>query len=190
MPSSPNENSSTSSAIDAIGLPFAVFRASEAIPFPLAEVLASEGTKSETGTPAPEFAMLVDRGILDGGRISLLFSRPGLTMTHVWFKSGFPLPRHSHGTDCSYFIISGSLRIGTEELGPGDGFFVGTDVPYSYVPGNGGVEVLEFRTTNVLDFKPRVNNPAWWDKAAARLDMVTPQWPQETAPPSGIKIGT
>ena len=142
------------------------------------------------GSIAPtEFLRLVDAGIREGGRVNLLFSRPGLSLSHVWFKTGYPLPRHSHDVDCAYFIISGSLRIGTEVLGPGDGFFVGTGVPYTYVPEEGGVELLEIRNSNEFDIKLLANNTAWWDKAVERLQQVRPLWPDETAPPSGIKLG-
>ena len=172
---------------DSVGLPFALFRARDAIPYAEAGVM----THAEpAGSTAPaEFSRLVDAGIRDGGRVSLLFSRPGLSLSHVWFKTGYPLPRHSHDVDCAYFIISGSLRIGSEELGPGDGFFVGTDVPYTYVPGEGGVELLEIRNANAFDIKLLANNTAWWDKAAERLRKVRPLWIEETAPPSGIIVG-
>ena len=36
----------------------------------------------------------------------------------------------------------------TTRFVPGDGFFVGRDVPYNYRPGPDGVEVLEFRTAD------------------------------------------
>ena len=97
--------------------------------------------------------------MLDGTTVKLLFSMPGMSLTHAWFKSGFPLPRHSHDTDCLYYIVAGSIRIGTEELGKGDGFFVGADVPYAYTPGADGVEILEFRASNAFDIKLLANNP-------------------------------
>ena len=171
---------------DTIGLPFTLFRARDALPYEEAGVMFAA---PEDASSSADFSQLVEGGVLDGSRVSLLFSRPGLSLTHAWFKTGFPLPRHSHNADCAYFIISGSLRIGTEELGPGDGFFVGSDVPYTYVPGEGGVEVLEIRTANLFDIKLLVNNQAWWDKAVARLREVRPGWDAETAPPSGIRIG-
>jgi hypothetical protein len=171
---------------DTIGLPFTLFRARDALPYEEAGVMTAEPAST---TATAQFSELIEGGMLEGSKVSLLFSRPGLSLTHAWFKTGFPLPRHSHNADCAYFIISGTLRIGTEELGPGDGFFVGSDVPYTYIPGEGGVEVLEIRTADLFDIKLLVNNQAWWDKAAERLREVTPRWPEETAPPSGIKIG-
>jgi hypothetical protein len=170
---------------DSIGLPFTVFRARDAVDY------TEEGPM--TGTPittaeAEGGEALVRGGMLDGSHLKLMFSRPGLSLTYVWFKSGFPLPRHSHSADCLYVIIAGSLRIGTEELGPGDGFFIGTDVPYAYTPGSDGVEVLEIRTANNFDIKLLANNPAWWDKAAERLAENRVKWPEQT-PPSGWKVG-
>ena len=172
---------------DSIGLPFTLFRARDALPYEEAGVMTA--APQDSSRP-DDFARLVEGGVLEGSRVNLLFSRPGLSLTHVWFKSGFPLPRHSHSADCAYFIISGSLRIGTEELGAGDGFFVGDSVPYAYVPGDKGVEVLEIRTSDHFDIRLLVNNPAWWDKAATRLAEVRPEWEHQTAPPSGIVVGT
>ncbi len=132
---------------------------------------------------------LFEGGMMEGGQVKLLYSRPGMSLTYCWFKSGYPLPRHSHNTDCCYFIVSGSLKIGTEELGPGDGFFIGTDVPYTYTPGPDGVEVMEFRTSDKFDFRAMANNKTYWDKQLANLLAAKVKWPEETAAPSGIKVG-
>lgn len=165
--------------------PFGIFRARDAVDY------------SETGpmTPLPMTEREVeggerlrDAGFMDGNSVKLLFSRPGMSLTYTWFKSGFPLPRHSHNADCLYFIVAGSLKIGSEELGPGDGFFVGTDVPYTYVPGDEGVEVLEFRTSNSFDIRVFANSEAWWDKALANVIAARERWPEEVSP-SGMKVG-
>ena len=171
---------------DSIGLPFTIFRARDAIDYAQAEVMDAQAISAEEEAWSIK---MYDAGVLDGSTVKLLFSRPGLSLTYAWFKSGFPLPRHSHNADCTYFIIAGSLRIGTEELGPGDGFFVGTDVPYTYTPGSEGVEVLEIRTTNQFDIKLLAGkNPAYWEKALAGLLRARERWPDET-PPSGLKVG-
>ena len=165
--------------------PFAIFRARDARdyaeggPMHLADMTEHE----QHG-----MAALAANGFTDGGTVKLLYSRPGMSLTYCWFKSGYPLPLHSHSADCLYFIVSGSLRIGTEDLGPGDGFFLGTDVPYAYVPGEEGVEVLEFRTSDKFDFKAMADNPAYWEKAVAKLLLAKVNWPGETAPPSGIRV--
>ena len=170
---------------DTIGLPFTIFRASDAVDY--------DGDGPMTSTPVSDIEAqggrkLVEAGALDGSTVKLLFSRPGLSLTHVWFRSGYPLPRHSHNADCLYVITGGSLRIGSEELGAGDGFFVGKDVPYAYTPGPEGVEVLEIRTDNAFDIKLFANNPAWWSKAVERLSEHRPHWDEES-PPSGWHVG-
>lgn len=166
--------------------PFAIFRARDAVDY---------GTDSPmtppvlTETEIDGSIKMVEAGMLEGSKIKLLFSRPGMSLTWCWFKSGFPLPRHSHSADCLYFIAAGSLKMGTEELGPGDGFFLGSNVPYTYTPGPEGVEVLEFRTSNTFDIKMFANNPAYWTKALANLMTSREHWPEETTPPSGTLVG-
>lgn len=165
--------------------PFEIYRARDAVDY------AEDGPMWVEPMSDVEIAgsqALTDAGFLEGAQVKLLYERPGMSLTHCWFKSGYPLPRHSHSADCLYFITAGSLKIGTEELGPGDGFFLGGDVPYAYVPGEKGVEVLEFRTSNHYDFKMLANNPAYWQTALANLLTARESWPGET-PPSGITIG-
>jgi hypothetical protein len=166
--------------------PFEVFRARDAVDY------AEDGVMYVT--PATEaqqsgMAALQEAGMMEGSAVKLLYARPGMSLTYVWFRSGFPLPLHSHSADCLYFIVAGSLKIGTEELGPGDGFFLGTDVPYTYVPGEKGVEVLEFRTSDHFDFKALAKNPDYWEKAVASLIAEKGKWPAEATPPSGMKVG-
>jgi hypothetical protein len=121
-----------------------------------------------------------------GQQVKMAYSRPGMSLTRVWFKSGYPLPLHSHRGDCVYFIVAGSARIGREELGPGDGFFVGSDVPYTYEIGPDGVEVLEFRSTDDFDIRFAAKGRAVWDKTLARLKARRSAW-QEERPPSEIR---
>ena len=165
--------------------PFAIFRAKEARDYD-ENVMHSGPT---TAVEQEGMAAMMEAGMLEGSRLKLLYKRPGMSLTYVWFKSGFPLPLHSHSADCLYFIVAGSLRIGTEELGPGDGFFLGTDVPYTYVPGEDGVEVLEFRTSDSFDFQSLGKTGAYWEKAVANLLAVRDHWPEEKAPPSGMEVG-
>src|SRR5579872_3189024 len=73
-------------------------------------------------------------GLPEGESVRVLVNLPAFSLTHVWFKKDFPLPLHSHDADCLYYIIAGSLRLGTEDLGPRDCFFVPADVPYAYRP--------------------------------------------------------
>lgn len=120
-----------------------------------------------------------------GQIVQLLYGAPGVSLTKVWFKSGFPLPLHSHGNDCLYYILAGSLRFGTEELGPGDGFFVGSDVPYTYTAGPDGVEVLEFRNSNELNIRFMSRTKTFWEKAGKQIGARREAWKHEP-PPSAV----
>jgi hypothetical protein len=118
----------------------------------------------------------------EGQKVSMAYSRPGRSLTHVWFKSGYPLPLHSHSGDCVYFILAGSIRVGPEWLGPGDGFFIGSDIPYTYDTGPEGAEVLEFRGTDELSIRFRAKGRAAWDKTVARLRERSADWASEPPP--------
>lgn len=172
---------------DSIGLPFTIFRGRDAVDYAEAECMEAQPVSAEEQDWS---IRLFKAGLSEGTQVKLLFSRPGFSLTWVWFKSGFPLPRHSHNADCTYFIVAGSLRIGTEELDAGDGFFVGKDVPYTYTAGPDGVELLEMRTANTFDIRLLAgNNPAWWEKALGTLVAAQDRWAGE-GPPSGLDIAT
>jgi hypothetical protein len=117
-----------------------------------------------------------------GQKVRMAFSRPGMSLTHVWFKSGYPLPLHSHTSDCLYYLLAGSIRVGTETLGPGDGFFVASDVPYTYETGPDGAEVLEFRATDALNIRFMAKQKRAWDKTVARLREKRDDWASEVPP--------
>ena len=121
----------------------------------------------------------------DGQAVKLLYAAPGFSLTYVWFKSGYPLPLHSHSNDCLYHILAGTLKIGKEVLGVGDGFFVAKDVAYTYEVGPEGVEVLEFRKTDKLNIRFRSNDKSVWDKAAAVLAAHSSAWTAEQPPSAG-----
>jgi len=121
-------------------------------------------------------------GYLGGDEIKVLTDLPGFGLTHVWFKEGYQLPLHSHDADCMYYVIAGSLKLGTEELGPRDSFFVPADVPYTYKPGPEGVEVLEIRHANHFNFVNHANGAAWWDKAAGEIAQRQESWKTATPP--------
>jgi mannose-6-phosphate isomerase-like protein (cupin superfamily) len=86
----------------------------------------------------------------------------GFSLVTLWFKAGYPLPRHTHNVDCLYYVISGSAIMGNQTLRAGDGFFVPEDAPYQYNAGPEGVEVLEIRhgvehfDMKIPDFRPEV----------------------------------
>lgn len=162
---------------------FAIFRAENALSLEESGVMESvppseavlEGMQQMAGS-----------GVGNGHFTRVLYAQGGMSLAYAWFKSGFPLPRHSHNSDCLYYIVGGSLRLGTEELKAGDGFFVGADVPYTYTPGDDGVEVLEFRTADQFDIKNLAANPAFWAKAAQTAMAKQDVWPSETVSPSGL----
>ncbi len=152
---------------------FQIFRAKEA------PGLMEAGCMTvEPFTPPQREGMnkALEAGYIGGDEIKVLTDLPGFGLTHVWFKEGYQLPLHSHDADCMYFIISGSLRLGTEELGPRDCFFVPADVPYTYKPGPEGVEVLEIRHANAFNFVNHAKGEAWWIKAAEEIAIRKDSW--------------
>jgi hypothetical protein len=129
-------------------------------------------------------ARLVEAGIGEGNVVKALFSAPGFSLIYAWFKPHFPLARHSHDVDCLYYIISGSLRLGTEALGPGEGFFLPKNVPYTYTVGENGLEILEFRHTSHFEFRAAGGTAAYWDKAVATIVANKDIWKGLVPPPA------
>jgi len=70
----------------------------------------------------------------------------GFSLVRAWFGPHYVLPRHTHDGDCLYYVVEGSLVMGSQRLGAGDGFFVPSGAPYGYDAGPEGVVVLEFRS--------------------------------------------
>ena len=163
----------------------AIFRAAETPGLLETETMRVEGVTAQVGEG---LAQVAEAGWNEGSIVKLLFSAPGFSLTYAWFKSGFPLPRHSHNADCLYYVIGGSLTLGTQALGKGDGFFVPCDAAYTYVPGPEGVEVLEFRSVDQFNFRFLVGNPAFWSKAAATVSQELSGW-RGQRPPSEIAAG-
>lgn len=169
-------------AIHSINPTFTLFRKSEAVDLDASGIMTTAPMSEAAiagGTAAAE------AGALEGTDAKILFAMPGMSLAHAWFKSAFPLPRHSHDGDCLYYVLAGSLRIGSEELGKGDGFMVGAGVPYTYTPGPEGVEVLEFRGSNAFDIKLLANNPAFWEKAVETVTAKRGDWASEGMPSAG-----
>lgn len=158
---------------------FQIFRAAEA------RELMDEGCMSvEPFTPVQRAGMdkLLAAGYMNGDDVHVLVNLPGFSLTHVWFKQEYPLPLHSHDTDCLYYIIAGSLRVGTEELGPRDSFFVPADVPYTYKPGAEGVELLEFRHSPHFNFVNHAKGAGFWEKAAEIAAAHQQEWKSAKRP--------
>lgn len=158
---------------------FQIYRAADATAYSETSVMEVAGMSEIL---ADAFVRAAEAGDGDGNEVKLLFAMPGMSLTYAWFKSGFPLPLHTHNADCLYYIIAGNLKLGTEQLGPGDGFFVGRDVPYTYKPGPEGVEVLEFRTANSFDIQFMGKTRTYWDKTIAALKAEHPNWEGQRRP--------
>ena len=156
--------------------------------FRAAEVPTSANSAEESNMlPISEatqegFARLLDAGITDGILGKRLFDIPGFRLSYIWFKPHFPLPRHSHKQDCLYYIVSGTVKLGTEWLGPGDGVFLPDATPYTFTIGDEGLELLEFRTSDDTNFRAFDHAPAWWDKAVKAVRENRAAW-QAAAPP-------
>lgn len=114
-----------------------------------------------------------------GAETRCLFQGAGMSILYIWFKSGFPLIRHSHDVDCVYHITAGSLKIGTEELGPGDGFFVPALTPYTYTVGPKGMEMLEFRNSETCNMRLMGGNAAYWARHASKMREHSGEWEDE-----------
>jgi hypothetical protein len=142
---------------------FQIFRAADA-----PGLMEAECMSIAPSTPEQQVGMkkLVESGYLEGDEVKVLVNIPGFSLTHVWFKADYPLLLHSHNADCLYYIIAGSLQLGTETLGARDSSFVPADGAYTYRPGPEGVELLEFRHEGKFDFKNLTKGSAFFEKAA------------------------
>ena len=128
-------------------------------------------------------ARLVDSGYLEGDDTRVLINLPGFSLVKAWFKKEYPLVLHSHDADCLYYVVAGSLQLGKETLGPGDGFFIKADVPYTYVPGPDGVEILEFRHANHFNFVNFAKGEAFYTRAVDTIGKNLDEW-RDAVPPS------
>ncbi|MFM2370380.1 MAG: hypothetical protein RIS85_102 [Pseudomonadota bacterium] len=160
--------------------PFRIYRASQAADFNELDHMEYAGLTPIIAAGLAKAGEVASKDV--GNVVKELFSMPGMSLTYAWFKSGFPLPLHTHNADCLYYIVAGSLKLGTEELGPGDGFFVGSNVPYTYKPGPNGVEVLEFRTKERFDIRFLGKTEAYWDKTAKAIADKQDAWVEERPP--------
>ena len=116
-----------------------------------------------------------------GGQVVKVLYRDdssGMSLLWAWFGPNYVLPRHSHDSDCLYFIHRGEIRAGNTVLSEGDGFFVPADAPYSYRAGPDGVEVLEFR--GATSFNMRITESlARWDQVVEAARANRDRWAAE-----------
>ena len=160
---------------------FTIYRGSEAAPYLGARRRGGTGGNAH---PAIQrgLKLMYESGDSGGATVRELFSAPDLHVSYVWFKSGFPLPLHSHDVDCLYQILAGTVGLGTEELAKGDSVFIPAGVPYTMKPGPDGVEFLEIRTAHDYDTRYAARTDAYWDKIAQTRKERAPIWQQEQAP--------
>ena len=91
-----------------------------------------------------------------GGLLTVPFRQSdteGFSLVEIKFAPGYLLPKHSHSSDCLYYIVKGGIVMGKRELGPGDGFFLPAEQVYAYHAGSEGVTLLEFRNRTGFDMK-------------------------------------
>ncbi len=112
--------------------------------------------------------------LVSAARITIPFRQAGpggFSLVSIDFAPGYLLPRHSHSSDCLYYIVAGSIRMGRRELGPGDGFFLPADQPYAYQAGPDGVKLLEFRNSTAFDMQVYEKSmKSYREKAMASMD--------------------
>lgn len=131
----------------------------------------------------------IDAGLLEGDELKVLCDVPGFHLTYAWLKKDYPLALHSHDSDCLYYVIAGDLRMGTETLVAGDSFFVPAGVPYSYRPGENGVEVLEFRTTSRFNMLNLSKGEGFWRKSVESLLANREDWADAVRPSALVQAG-
>lgn len=103
----------------------------------------------------------------------------GLSLVHAWFGPGFPLPTHSHNSDCLYYITRGSAIMGKDVLEAGDGLFVPKNAAYRYEAGPAGAEVLEIRTATSWDMQIIEQKPERWQANIDRANSSREVWLKE-----------
>lgn len=158
---------------------FEIFRGADA---PTLDDCACMTYEGNTPNLIAAQSQLADAMQVRGEYADVPYRREGMSLARLWVKSGFPLPLHSHDCDCLYYVVAGSIRMGTEKLAAGDGFFVGSEVPYAYTAGPEGAEVLEFRTTDSFNIKVRDKPVPAWEKLAGTLREGHARWADEQPP--------
>jgi quercetin dioxygenase-like cupin family protein len=131
--------------------------------------------------------IMKEAGELAGTKVRCLFRQSednGFSLIYVWFKSGYVLPRHSHNTDCLYYVIAGELKMGAKVLRKGDGMFIPANAGYTYEAGPDGVEVLEFRSASLIHINLKGNDESHLNRIAKAYRENTQSWAEETVPPS------
>ena len=161
---------------------FQIFRAKDAI-----ELMESGAMSISPITPLQREGVTkaVAAGYGEGAMTMSLVNMPGFSLTYAWMKKDYPLALHTHDSDCLYYIIAGTTRLGTEELAARDSFFVPANVPYTHRPGPDGVEILEIRHATAFDFVNLSKTESFWDKATGIVAANIDGW-RAAKPPSAL----
>ena len=163
-----------------------IFRAEEATPIVETDFMAIPEMPGEAvAAGGPEIFMASAPGTDVRVAIRQTPEEGGFSILHVWFKAGFPVPRHTHDADCLYYIVSGSVVMGSQVLRTGDGFFVPNGAPYAYDAGPDGVELLEIRH-DVAQFDIRIleSSAAKWAAMGDTIDRQREAWEADPVSPT------
>lgn len=129
--------------------------------------------------------MTIDNYMLGSQSLELVRDVGGFTLSHFWWKPNFALPRHSHNSDCLYYVISGVVQMGNRTLGAGDSFFIPSDAPYQYAVGPEGAEVLEIRHgVEHTDMTYHVDPEVYAKAAGEIIEANRETWAKETVSPT------
>jgi hypothetical protein len=148
------------------------------------EVMAMEGMDEAV---LAGFRQLAGHGLEEAQRLRCLFrtsGTPGLSLVHIWYKSGFVLPNHRHGADCVYYIIAGEIHMGGVVLRQGDGMFIPKDCDYMYTAGPDGVELLEFRNAATFNIVFNGRDPRQWTRMVQAAEDNAEAWKRQKEPPA------
>lgn len=166
---------------------FEIFRSADA---PTLDECACMRYEGDTPNLLAAQPLLAEAMAVRGEYADVPYRREGMSLARLWVKSGFPLPLHTHDCDCLYYVVAGSIHLGSETLSAGDGFFVGSDVPYAYNAGPEGAEVLEFRKTDSFNIQVKDKSPAGWEKLAGTLRDGHARWAHEVPPMRSVPAKT
>ena len=129
-----------------------------------------------TDTQIEGFKKMAANGVAEGEEVKILVNLPGFSLTYAWVKKDYPLTLHSHDSDCLYYVVAGSLKLGTETLEARDSLFVPANVPYTYRAGADGAEVLEFRHETNFNFRNLSKGEAFYTKGAETCAANLEDW--------------
>jgi mannose-6-phosphate isomerase-like protein (cupin superfamily) len=159
-----------------------IFRAADAYPVD-EKMMPMEGLDEQV---LSGFQQIEAHGIGHGHQVRCLFqdeAGAGMSLVHIWYKSGFILPQHKHNADCVYYVIAGEIHAGSVVIGQGDGLFIPRDHDYTYTAGPHGVELLEFRNAAIFNIVFNGKDSNQWTRIMAAVDSNVESWKSQTKPP-------